>query len=174
MKKLLSILTFLFIGYFGFCLSDTASHDVTINITEVVLLGLNNTSTVTLFTSAPTNAGDDVVGSSDSSKELRYTSLVAPGITRNITANYGTSDSTPSGVSLLLEVSSIPTNCGSAAAQITVDSTAKNIITGIGSCATTTLDGATLTYTLNILDINLLNDTDTSTVTITLTLTDAS
>jgi hypothetical protein len=117
----------------------------------------------------------DPTGSSDTSKILQYTSLVAAGTTRNVTAAWGGADSAPAGTALLLEATSVPGGCGTAAGQITVSDIAQNIITGIGSCATGTgASGAQLQYDLDITAVGSLVVGDSSTVTITFTLTDAS
>ena len=155
--------------------SDTASHQVTLQINEVVLIDLNDTGTITLSTSAPTNGGEDPTGSTDATKLLQYTSLVASGTTRNITAAWGAGDSAPAGTSLKLQATSVPASCGTAGAQVTLSNSGQNIITAIGSCATGTgANGAELTYTFSIDTVSSLNVGDSETVTITFTLTDAS
>lgn len=168
-------LVFIFLSGFVFAANDSAAHDVTMQVNEVVLIDLNNTGTITLTTNAPVNGGEDPAGDSDNSKLLQYTSLVASGTTRNITAQWGATDQAPAGTSLSLQATSVPAGCGTAAAQITINDTAQNIITGIGSCATGTgSNGAELTYTFNIDTVGSLVVGDSETVTITLTLTDAS
>jgi hypothetical protein len=176
MKRLTTlILMVVFFGGFIYAANDSASHDVTMQVNEVVLIDLNSTATITLTTNAPANGGEDPTGDTDNSKLLQYTSLVASGTTRNISAQWGGTDQAPAGTSLLLEATSVPAGCGSASAQITIDSTARNIITGIGSCATGTgANGAEMTYTFQIDDVSQLVVGDNQTVTITLTLTDAS
>ena len=88
---------------------------------------------------------------------------------------WGATDSAPAGTSLLLEATSVPASSGTAAGQITVDATAKNLITGIGSTATGTgANGAALTYTFSVDDPSALVVGDNKTVTLTFTLTDAS
>ena len=158
----------------AFAASDTANHDVTMTVAEVVLIDLNDNSEVVLTTSAPALGGQDPVGDTDSSKLLQYTSLVASGVTRRITVEWGALDAAPAGTSLKLEAVSVPAGCGTAGAQVTVSSTAQNLITGIGSCATGTGgSGAALTYTFSIDDVPSLVVGDSETVTITFTLTDA-
>jgi len=176
MKRLaISCLVFVFFGGFLFAANDSASHDVTMQVNEIVLIDLNNTSTITLTTNAPANGGENPTGDSDSSKLLQYTSLVAVGTTRNISAQWGAADQAPAGTSLGLEATNVPGACGTATAQITLGSIAQNIITGIGSCATGVgANGSELTYTFNIDNVSNLVVGESQTVTITFTLTDAS
>jgi len=157
----------------SFAANDTASHTVTMQVNEVALIDLNNTSNVLLTTTAPTNGGEAVTGTTDSSKLLQYTSLVSAGSTRRITVNWGGSDAAPAGTSLKLEAVSVPASGGSAAGQITVGSTATDLITGIGSVATGTgANGAALTYTFSVDTVTSLVVGASQTVTITFTLTD--
>ncbi len=176
MKRLTTLfLMVVFFGGFMYAANDSTSHDVTMNVIEVVLIDLNDTSTIVLNTIAPAHGGENPTGDTDSSKLLQYTSLVPSTTTRNITAEWDTGDQAPAGTSLLLVAISVPAGCGTAGAQITVDDTAQNIITNIGSCATGTgTNGAELTYTFSIDDVSQLVVGDSETVTITLTLTDAS
>jgi len=158
--------------------NDSASHQVTMNVVECVVIDLNDTSTITLQTTAPAVGGDPVTGATDSTKRLQYTSLVPAGQTRRVTANWGPADSAPAGTSLRVEITAIngvAGNCGTATGQITLSNVAQNIITGIGSCRTGTgANGATVTYTFSIDDISQLQVGDSKTVTVTFTLTDAS
>ena len=144
-------------------------------VNEVVLIDLNNTSTITLTTNPPVNGGEDVLGDSDSSKLLQYTSLVGAAQTRNITVQWGGADVAPAGTSLDVIAASVPAGCGTAAPLVTIDATAQPLITGITSCATGTgANGAALTYTFNVDTIGSLVVGESQTVTITYTLTDAS
>lgn len=179
MKRLaLSFIVLMSILGIVYAANDTASHQVTMNVLEVVIIDLNDTSTVTLQTNAPAVGGDPVTGDTDSSKRLQYTSLVPAGQSRRITANWGVADSAPAGTSLRVEITAIngvAGNCGTAAGQITLSNVAQNIITGIGSCRTGTgANGATVTYTFSIDDVSQLEVGDSRTVTVTFTLTDAS
>jgi hypothetical protein len=131
--------------------TDTATHDVTMNVNEIVLIDLNSTATLTLSTVAPGSGGQDPTGQTDStSKLLQYTSLVASGTTRNIQASWsGALDAQcPAGTHLELEAITVPGGCGSAVSGgVTLSGTDQNIITAIGSCATGTgANGAQLEY----------------------------
>ena len=158
---------------FAFGANANISHDVDINVLEAVLIGLNDSGAISLNTVAPGTPGADPTGEFDASKELRYTSLAPSTNTRQIHASYGLT-APPSGTLLHLEASSVPANCGTAfVGGRTLTGTDQDIITSIGSCATTTTDGATLTYTLVIDDVTQLNVGDSATVNVTLTITDA-
>ena len=156
-----------------FAASDTASHDVTMQVNEVVLLDIDDVTTMTLNTTAPANGGEDVTGSTDT-RLLQYTSLVAGATTRTISVSWGALDAAPAGTELKIEATGVAAGCGTAGAQITVSNVAQNIVTAIGSCATGTgASGTEVTYTLNVTDVSALDVAGDSTVTITYTLTDA-
>ena len=174
-ESILLVFGFLFfcIAVTGFSATDTATHDVTMQVLEIVLIDLNNTSSITLTTNAPALGGETPLGDTDTTKLLQYTSLVASGTTRNITVNWGGTDAAPAGTSLKVEATSIPAGCGTAAAQVTISDVATNLVTAIGSCATGTgANGTQLTYTFSLDNINSLEVGDNTTVTLTYTLTD--
>ena len=157
-----------------FSATDDASHDVTMQVVEIAVMGLNNANTITLTIDTAPSGGASAQDDTDSSKLLQYTSLVAGFTQRSITAQWGGTDAAPAGTQLNLEATSVPTNCGTAAGAVTLSSTAKPIITGIASCATGVgTNGSELTYTLSVLDFTQLVAGDTTNVTITFTLTDA-
>ena len=157
-----------------FAANDVATHSVTMNVNEVVLVDLNDATTIVLSTIAPANGGELPTGSTDSTKLLQYTSLVASGLTRTLTVQWGGADAAPAGTSLKLEATSVPAGCGTAAAQVTISPTGQSLITGIGSCATGTgASGAALDFTFSIDDVNSLVVGESKTVTLTYTLTDA-
>jgi hypothetical protein len=163
----------------SFAASDTATHDVTMNVNEVVLIDLNDTGTLTLNTVAPANGGEDVTGETDNtSKLLQYTSLVAAGTTRNIQVSWsGALDGAcPAGTHLEAEANSAPAGCGSVVGGgVTVSGVDQNIITNIGSCATGTgANGAVMEYRLVVDTVSSLVVGDTTSVRLVFTLTDAS
>jgi hypothetical protein len=155
----------------SYAASDDATHQVTMTVNEVVLIGLNNTGTITLTTTAPANGGENPTGSSDATKRIQYTSLVATGTTRTITINWGGTDAAPAGTHLAAQASAVPGGCGTAVGSaVTVSGTGQNIVTAIPSCATGTgANGTTLTYTFVIDTVGSLVVGDSETVTITLT-----
>jgi hypothetical protein len=175
MKRFFVIAIVLILSYAVVFAADSATHNVVVQIQNVCKINLNSTSTITLTTVAPAVGGNPVTGQSDSSKLLQYTSAAPSGQTRRITAAWGASDSAPAGTALRLQVTSVTSGCGTAGAQITLSSTAQNLVTAIGSCATGTgVNGAALTYAFAITNINNLRVGSSSTVTVTFTFTDAS
>jgi hypothetical protein len=157
-------------------LSAQSTDNITITVTlnEICTIGLNDSLTVTLTISPPAAGGENVLGDSDSSKLLQYTSLVFAGTTRSITVNWGSADSAPAGTSLKAEVTSIPSGCGNSTGEVTVSDIARTLITNIGGCHTGEgANGANLTYTFSVDDISQLHVGDNQTVTLTFTLTDA-
>ncbi len=172
MKKLIAILVISLcaIGLTGMGLAQTTTnHDVVISVGDVNIIALNNTSDVTLTVSAPGTPGDDPVGSSDATKKLQYTSIVASGLSRIITVDADANP--PAGTGLTIEAA-VPAGMGTTGGSKTLSLAAgtQNIITGVGSCATGTgANGATLTYTLSVSDKTaLLNASTTITATFTI------
>ncbi len=154
---------------------DSETHDISININAVALLDIIDGTQISL-TAETTTAGAAPTGNSDTSKELRYTSVIdsGAGTSRNITAEI-TAGSVPSGLSVTIE-SSAPSGSGtvgSTAGSVTLSSvSAQSIITGIGSGNTGTTSGPTLTYQLSVDSIGDLDAANSGTVTVTLTITE--
>jgi hypothetical protein len=152
----------------------TATQTVTMQVAAISVLGTTG-NPAALVVSAPAVGGDTPANPTSNTTYAQYTSTVATGVTRRLTANWGGADAAPAGCSLLLTATpaALP-NQGSTAGQITMSSTATNVVTGIGSCATGTgpTNGAQLTYVLAINSVTALVAGDNHTVTITLTLTD--
>ena len=182
MKRLLTLLAVCLLSVLCvsiYAASDSATHDVTMNVNEVVLIDLNNTGTLTLNTTAPANGGEDVTGETDNtSKLLQYTSLVAAATTRNIQVSWsGALDGAcPAGTHLEVEANSVPGGCGSVVASgVTVSAVDQNVITAIGSCATGTgASGAVMEYRFVVDTVSSLVVGDTTSVRLVFTLTDAS
>ena len=152
--------------------TDAAANDVKITIKEIALIDLNGATTVVLVSPEPTVGGQSPPDDTDLTKKLQYTSVVTPGLTRNITIEWGNGDVSPAGTSLRAAVSGIPAGCGTAAGQVTVSSTAQNLITGIGGCSTGTgASGVDVQYSLTVDDASLLVAGTSTSVTITFTLT---
>jgi hypothetical protein len=156
-------------------------HSVSINIPEVALLDLEGGTSVSLSPSEPTEAGDafNFATATDASTWVNYSSIVASGNTRSVTAEI-TTGSVPTGLLLKVTASSDAAKgkgtMGTPASQITLSNTPKNIITGIGSCYTGNgeTSGSNLTYALelnSVDDYNELVQANTS-LTITYTLTE--
>jgi hypothetical protein len=150
----------------------TATQTVTMQINSISVLATTG-NPADLAVSAPVTAGQTPANPTSNTIYAQYTSTVPSLTTRRLQANWGTGDAAPAGCSLLLQA--LPgTGQGTGGAAITMTSTAQNIVTAIGSCATGTTgtSGAQLTYTLSINSMTSLVAGDNHTVTITLTLTD--
>jgi hypothetical protein len=151
-----------------------ATQTVTMQIGAISVLGIAGGS-VTLAVAAPAQGGASPANPTSTATYAQYTSTVPSATTRRLQANWGVADAAPAGCSLQLTVTpaALP-NQGTTAGQITMTSTATNIVTGIGSCATgiTATSGAQLAYVLSIDSLTSLVAADNHTVTITITLTD--
>jgi len=152
--------------------ADNSAHAVTMAVNEVCVIDLNSTSGISLATGTPAVGGALPTSATDSSKRLSYTSVVASGGARRITANWRSSDHTPAGTSLLLDVSGVPAAGGTAAGPIRLSDEPQNIITDIRSFSTGSHE-VELNYTFAVEDVNSLIRGETSTVVVNFTLTDA-
>lgn len=173
--KTLGMGTVLVLGLVGLTFAAaTATQTVTMQIASISVLATTG-NPATLAVSAPAQGGATPANPTSNTTYAQYTSTVAAGVTRRLQANWGTTDAAPAGCSLLLTATpATATNQGTTAGQITMSSTATNIVTGIGSCATGTgaTNGAQLAYVLSVNSMTSLVAGDNHTVTITLTLTD--
>jgi hypothetical protein len=142
-------------------------------VSEICVIDVTGNPSVLVIV-PPSDGGDTPANPSDSSTYAQYTSVVASGKTRSITAQWAAGDAAPSGCVLQLQAQPAGGNQGTSAGTITLSSTPQNIVTGIGSCATGrgSTQGARLTYTLVINDVESLVAGEEKTVTVTLTLTD--
>ncbi len=159
----------------------TASHDITINVSEVALLGLDDTSPLIFGIGAPTTAGEafSVTQPPDAVKYLQYTSIVEEGKTRKITAQLGSD--MPEGLVLEINATSAE-NCGDlGSAEARLDLTtddSMDIVTGIGSGytgAAADSDGVKLQYGLKTVECEEACDVvpmSGTSITITYTLTE--
>ena len=178
MKEALKVLlagAVLALGLAGLTFAQTtANQTVTMQISAISAMRVTG-NPLSLTVSAPAVGGDLPANPSDSSTYAQYTSTVGAGVSRRLQASWGNSDAAPAGCSLLLTATpaALP-NQGTSAGQITMTSTAANVVTGIRSCATGTgaANGAQLAYVLSISDMTALVAGDNRTVTVTLTLTD--
>ena len=176
MKKLTG---FLLIALLLFCYAgvgqaqdtDTDVHTVTININDIAIIDLEG-GDITLALTAPDDAGDDPVYDEDATCYLNYTSVVASGAEKKITAQI-TTGTVPAGADLKLTAAPAAGE-GTSGGQVTLDDlAAKNVITAIGSCATGTgaNDGAQLTYRLDVEDVTALLASTNNDVDVTYTIT---
>ncbi|MFZ5565061.1 MAG: hypothetical protein ACOZBW_13515 [Thermodesulfobacteriota bacterium] len=189
MKKLLILLCAAALVSLGagtaLALTDTATHDATITINEVALIGLDDTAALEWTIDAPTSGtpGDEfsVTDPADATKFLQYTSIVSSTTTRTITVEIDAD--LPTGLVIAIAPTDA-SNCGdlgtSAAVDLTVTGSAEDLVTGIGSGYTGTTadtDGVQLDFTLDYdpdlctIAGSIFEDEDT-TVTLTYTLTE--
>ncbi|MFH1942534.1 MAG: hypothetical protein ABIL68_10565 [bacterium] len=152
---------------------DNDNHDVTLVVNSIAEIAVS--ADVSLTVTAPTTPGGIPQDDSDNSAYLRYTSTVPASWTRNVTAAWGAGNAAPAGTQLRLQASP-QSGKGTSAGQVTVSSSAQNIVTAISSCFTGTggSDGAQLAYALEVTDATALVATESKTVTVTFTMTDAS
>jgi hypothetical protein len=155
--------------------SVTVNQTVTMQVNAIGVLAVTgNPSTLTV--SAPAAGGATPSNPSNNGTYVQYTSTVGSSDSRKLTAAWGGSDAAPAGCSLKLTATpSGGTNEGTTAGQITLSSTAQDIVTTIKSCATGTAgtNGAQLTYLLSVDAVTSLVAGESKSATVTLTLTDA-
>jgi hypothetical protein len=168
-----TVLAVLAVGLVG--AATTTSHLVQLQVREICLLGVSG-APAALAIVPPAAGGDTPANATDNSTYLLYTSTVVSGKSRVITAAWGAADAAPAGCSLKLTATpGAGVNQGASAGQISLGSTAKNIVTTIKSCATGNAagNGARLAYVLSVDDVTALVANESKTVTVTFTLTDA-
>ncbi len=157
-------------------LTDTTTDVFTITVDEVAEIAVQGA--VTDFTVSTPGAGSEgdalSVTAADSATSLEYTSTIATGNTRDITAAV-TSGDIPVGLNLNI-TSGAPGGTGTVGTLVALgqdfsngDLTGGNIITGVGSCNTAT-SGPTLTYTLTVANIANVIVTTATSITVTYTL----
>ena len=178
MKHLKAILigTVFGLGFVGLTFAvSTTTQTVTMQVNSICLIAVTGNPS-TLSVSAPATGGQSPVNGSSTSTYAQYTSTVASGTTRKITAKWEAGDAAPAGCALKLTATpSGGTNQGTSAGQITVSSTAQDAVTTIRSCVTGTggSSGAQLSYSLEVSDATALVAGESKTATVSLTLTDA-
>lgn len=175
-KILLIIISSCLILTFGNILwaEDTATQTITMRISPICLLNVNKNPEPLIIVPV-SYAGDIPADALESSSYLQYSSAVARGQTRSITAYWESSDSAPSGCTLMLQAfPSSGRNEGISTGEIALSSFPQVIIKDIGSCATGTgpQNGARLNYRLTVTDIENMVVGESKRATITFTLMD--
>jgi hypothetical protein len=153
--------------------ATTVTSAVSVSFASFCLMAVTSSS-VALTISNPATPGSVPSNATSAGSYAQYSSTVASGVTRRITAAWAFGNAAPAGCELKLRATPA-SGQGSSAGQITVSSTAQNIVTGIGGCATGTgaTNGAQLGYTLNIVTMTSLVANESKSASITLTLTDS-
>ncbi len=169
-KSVLTIVAGLFIsglvfaGNEGDSDNNSASHSVSINIPTIALVdvesGEGEAGVINLSPSVSSlEAGEavDFGTASNSDLWLNYTSVVdGANSTRQITVELDNENKLPDGVSLLVSAGGITSGNGKKGSavngKVKIERTAKNLVTGIGSCYTETgvNKGHQLTYELSL------------------------
>jgi hypothetical protein len=149
------------------------AHDVTMNVSSISRLGLSSTATIALNIDTATTAGQVPDPDTDSSKYIQYTVVNNLSTARRVTVQI-TAGAVLAGCTLEVEASEPTTaNRGDSAGAVAVDTTARDLITNIHSCATGygATDGSNLTFTLSVDDVEALDTDESATVTLTYTIT---
>lgn len=165
--------------------TNSDGHDVSIKIPEVALLDIEPANnSITLSPEAPTEAGNflDFSNATDNSLWINYSSVVGSKSdpSRKVTVAI-TNGRVPEGMELYVAAAKAKSGkgkLGEPTDKVKVSSTAKEIITGIGSCYTENGEqfGHQLTYNLKLSDdaeaVKNIDFDQANTITITYTLTD--
>jgi len=153
--------------------ATTVTSAVSVSIASFCLMAVTSSS-VTLTIANPATPGSVPANATSTSTYAQYSSTVASGVTRRVTAAWATGNSAPTGCELRFTATP-GSGQGTSAGQIVVSTTAQNIVTGIEGCATGTgaSNGAQLAYTLNINTMTSLVANESKSASITLTMTDS-
>jgi hypothetical protein len=169
---------FLFSTINIFADTEEGAHSVSVNIPKVALLDIEGGTSVILSPTAPTEAGSafDFTNATDNSTWINYSSVVAKGKKRNVTAAI-TSGDIPSGLLLKVQASSYSGNgkgdCGNSEGEITLSGSSQSIIKYVKTCYTGngTSNGHSLTYSLELENTDNYKDLVQATTSITITYT---
>jgi len=123
--------------------TDTATQNVTVTVSEIAELAVNG-GAVTLTIAAPSTPGQLPAAVTDANTSLAWTSNVASGLSRTITAQLDSD--MPTNVALKATVTKNGGN-GTAASQQTLSSTASTMFTGITN---ENVSGNTITYEASV------------------------
>lgn len=160
--------------------ADTSNFGVTIQVQEIAELQVIGSVSSPMTISTAPDAGSRAADATDNNQYLQYTSTVPSGKTRKITAAL-IAGTLPAGTRLYVFGSS-PSGGGAAGAvgnsagTVTLTSTDKDLMTGIGACktGTTPTSGARLTYTFRATSwLQVRASAAPTNVTVRFTLTDA-
>jgi hypothetical protein len=158
--------------------TDTATHDVTITVSEIAKLRIEGAAapSFTINDTGITAGAPPAISTDVADRYLQYTSVIASGQTRKITAELGAA--VPNGLTLNLKAAAaIQTgavgNTGSRVSDtIALTTTAADVITGIGSGYTETGESNGWKFNYELLIANIANVVETNpTITVTYTLT---
>ncbi len=186
MKIKQNVLVLLFLIPFAMMGQDDNddSHVVTINFSEVAIVDIEDSAikdiTLDATGGVPAEAGDPYDFSvTNSTLWLNYTSILGNETSRLVTVRT-TAGTIPAGLDLRVQAAADAGNGGGSvganvATPIVLNGTDQNIITGIGSCYTSTgtNNGHNLTYSLAVNDWSLIDQSDSgAAITVLYTITD--
>ncbi|MBV8328246.1 MAG: hypothetical protein JO178_18375 [Chryseobacterium sp.] len=155
----------------------TGNRSVAVTLPVVTLMDIEPAGTISMNFTAPTEAGLPLTApAANTTKWINYSSAIAPaGLTRRITASV---NQTIPGVNILLQAAAASGagggTLGTPTAQVTLSTTAVNIITGIGGAFTGNgnTNGHRLTISLAISNYANLSTITNTPVIITYTITE--
>jgi hypothetical protein len=155
----------------------TINRTVAVTLPVVTLLDIEPTGTIAMNFTAPTEAGQPLTApTANTTKWINYTSAIAPaGLTRRVTASV---NQVIPGVDIKLQAATASGSgggtLGTPTAQVTLSTTAVNIITGIGGAFTGNgaSNGHRLTISLVVNNYANLNTRTNTPVIITYTITE--
>ncbi|MGB8952361.1 MAG: hypothetical protein WCC06_06825 [Candidatus Aminicenantales bacterium] len=153
---------------------DTATQRVVMRVNPICIIRASN-NPQPLVINPPIPGGELPPNAIDNTTYLQYSSTVALGQTRTITAHWNPSDSSPAGCELFLQaVPSGSPNEGVSNGEILLSSFPHVLVRDIRSCATGTgsQNGARLMYRLSVVNLEELNAGESRQATIIFTLTD--
>jgi len=157
----------------AFAQTDVANHNVNITVNAIAQLALIGGDAAVSVDDTGITAGELPNVNEDATTYLQYTSIIASGLTRKITAV--TDGNEPAGCELKASATTGGGTEGSGLSDVALSTSAADVVTGIGACATGTgaTDGANITYGLNLTFASLV-ETGSTAVQVTWTLTDDS
>ena len=161
-----------------FCAGNTFAQTYTVSFTlpQVALMDIEQATSIPLNFTKPTEAGNRLANpTNNTTKWLNYTSAVASGGTRSITASI---NQAISGVDVKLQAAAASGSgagtLGTPSSQVTLSTTPTTIISGIGGAYTGNGVGNGHQLTLSLVPNTYTNlNTSNNTVTVTYTITDS-
>jgi len=110
---------------------DSQNHNVTVTLGEVAKIGINGGNVTLTFNTAGTTPGDLPTPVTDATTDLRWTSNVASGLTRKITAALEADYAAGIVLKVTVGAPATGTTTGSSAGEITLSTTDQDAFTGI-------------------------------------------
>jgi len=110
---------------------DSQNHNVTVTLGEVAKIGINGGNVTLTFNTGGTTPGDLPIPVTDATTDLRWTSNVASGLTRKITAALEADYVTGIVLKITVGAPATGTTTGASAGQITLSTTDQDAFTGI-------------------------------------------